>query len=129
MYTLNKTEELLCKEIVDSAYKVHSQLGPGLLEKIYESCLCYELSKRDIPYKRQVKLPIIYDGIEFDEGLQLDILVDETIICEIKAVENINSLWHAQVISHLKLTTLHVGFIINFNVPIFKEGIRRYCVG
>jgi len=129
MYTLNKTEELLCKEIVDSAYKVHSQLGPGLLEKIYESCLCYELSKRDIPYKRQVKLPIIYDGIEFDEGLQLDILVDETIICEIKAVENINSLWQAQVISHLKLTTLHVGFIINFNVPIFKEGIRRYCVG
>lgn len=128
MYSLNKIEEFLCKEIVDCAYKVHTKLGPGLLEKIYEVCFCYELSKKDIPYKRQVKLPIKYDNLEFDEGLQLDVLVDGKIIYEFKAVEIINPIWQAQLISHLKLTALHVGFIINFNVPIIKNGIRRFCV-
>jgi GxxExxY protein len=128
MYVLNEREEFLCKEIVDCAYKVHSQLGPGLLEKIYETCFCYELSKKEIPYQRQFKLPIKYDGLEFDEGLQLDVFVDKRIICELKAVENVNPLWQAQVISHLNLTCLHVGFVINFNVPIIKNGIRRYCV-
>jgi GxxExxY protein len=128
MYVLTEIEEFLCKEIVDCAYKVHSQLGPGLLEKIYEVCFCHELNKKEIPYKRQVKLPIKYDGFEFDEGLKLDVLVDNKIICELKAIENINPLWQAQIISHLNLTKLHVGFIINFNVPIIKSGIRRYCV-
>jgi GxxExxY protein len=128
MYLLTEVEEFLCKEIVDCAYKVHRQLGPGLLEKIYEPCFCHEMSKKDIPTKRQVKLPIIYDGIEFDEGLKLDVLVDNLIICEFKAVEKVNPLWQAQIISHLKLTGLHVGFIINFNVPIIKDGIRRICV-
>lgn len=128
MYILTEVEEFLCKEIVDCAYKVHKQLGPGLLEKIYEACFCYELSKKEISFKRQLKLPIIYDGLEFDEGLKLDVLVADLIICEFKAVEIINPLWQAQVISHLKLTKLHVGFILNFNVAIMKNGIRRYCV-
>lgn len=128
MYYLSEQEEFLCKEIVDCAYKVHKELGPGLLEKIYEACFCYELSKKEIPYKRQMKLPIKYDGILFDEGLQLDVLVDDIIICEFKAVETINPLWQAQIISHLKLIDLHVGFLINFNVPVIKSGIRRYCI-
>jgi GxxExxY protein len=128
MYYLNEVEDFLCKEIVDCAYKVHSGLGPGLLEKIYEACFCHELSKKEIPFKRQMKLPIKYDGILFDEGLQLDVLVDNLIICEFKAVETINPLWQAQVISHLKLTDLHVAFLINFNVPVIKNGIRRYCI-
>lgn len=128
MYILNEVEEFLCKEIVDCAYKVHSKLGPGLLEKIYEACFCHELSKKEIPFKRQVKLPIIYDGLEFDEGLKLDVLVDEKIICEFKAVEIVNAIWQAQIISHLTLTNLHVGFILNFNVAIMKNGVRRYCV-
>lgn len=128
MYTLNKIEELLCKEIVDCAYKVHINLGPGLLEKIYEAFFCYELNKKEIPYKRQIKLPIWYDGLEFDEGLQLDVLVDNKIICELKAIDMVNSLWQAQIMSHLKLTCLHVGFLINFNVPLIKNGIRRYIV-
>jgi GxxExxY protein len=89
MYYLNEVEDFLCKEIVDCAYKVHSGLGPGLLEKIYEACFCHELSKKEIPFKRQMKLPIKYDGILFDEGLQLDVLVDNLIICEFKAVETI----------------------------------------
>jgi GxxExxY protein len=128
MYVLTNIEEFLCKQIVDCAYKVHSQLGPGLLEKIYEVCFCHELSKQDIPFKRQVQLPIIYDGLVFDEGLKLDVLIDNKIICEFKAVEMVNPLWQAQIISHLKLTRLHVGFVINFNVPIMKNGVRRYCV-
>jgi GxxExxY protein len=128
MYTLTETEQFLCTEIVDCAFKVHSQLGPGLLEKIYEACFCHELSKKDIPFKRQMKLPVKYDGLEFDEGLKLDVLVDNLIICEFKAVETVNTVWQAQILSHLKLTELHVGFIINFNVPIIKNGIRRFCV-
>ena len=128
MYILTEEEESFCKEIVDCAYKVHKQLGPGLLEKIYEACFCYELTKKDIPHIRQKKLGIKYDDLIFDEGLQIDTLVADLIICEFKAVENINPLWQAQIISHLKLTDLHVGFIINFNVPIIKNGIRRYCV-
>lgn len=128
MHVLTEIEEVLCKEIVDCAYKVHSQLGPGLLEKIYEACFCHELGKKEIPYNRQMRLPIKYDGLLFDEGLQLDVLVDDIIICEFKAVEIVNPLWQAQVISHLKLTNLHVGFILNFNVPIMKNGIRRFCV-
>ena len=128
MYILSEVEELLCKEIVDCAYKVHSQLGPGLLEKIYEACFCHELKKKEIPLRRQVKFPIFYDGLEFDEGLKLDVLVDERIICEFKAVEIVNPIWQAQIISHLTLTNLHVGFILNFNVAVMKNGIRRYCV-
>ena len=128
MYNLTRDEEFLSKEIVDCAYKVHKQLGPGLLEKIYERCFCYELDKKEIPYQRQLKIPIIYDGLEFDEGLQLDVLVAETIICEFKAVDKINPVWQAQILSHLKLTNLHVGFLINFNNAIIKDGIRRYCI-
>jgi len=128
MRILTDTEEFLCTEIVDCAYKVHKQLGPGLLEKIYEACFCYELSKREIPFKRQGKLPIFYDDLEFDEGLQLDVLVDSKIICEIKAVDVVNPLWLAQIISQLKLTSLHIGFILNFTVPIIKNGTRRYSV-
>lgn len=128
MYILNENEAFLCKEIVDCAYKVHSQLGPGLLEKIYEACFCHELKKKEIPFKRQVKLPIKYDGLEFDEGLYLDVLADHHIICEFKAVETVNPLWQAQLLSHLKLTGLKVGFLINYNVPVIKNGIRRFCL-
>lgn len=128
MYVLNEREEWLCREIVDCAFKVHTKLGPGLLEKIYETCFCYELDKKAIPYQRQLYLPVIYDGLEFDEGLRLDVLVDGCIICELKALEQVNPLWEAQVMSHLKLTGNHVGFVINFNVIRIKGGIRRICV-
>ena len=126
-YVLTQKEEELCKIIVDCAYKVHLALGPGLLEKIYEACFCYELSKRNIPYKRQQMLGINYDNLIFDEGLKLDVLVDDLIICEFKAVDIVNPIWQAQLLSHLKLTKLHVGFILNFNVTVMKNGIRRYC--
>lgn len=126
-YVLTQREEDLCRIIVDCAYRVHVALGPGLLEKIYEACFCHELSKRNIPFKRQQLLGITYDNLVFDEGLKLDVLVDNLIICEFKAVDNVNPIWQAQLLSHLKLTKLHVGFILNFNVAIMKSGIRRYC--
>ena len=128
MYQLTDYENWLCTEIVDCAYKVHKELGPGLLEKVYEACFCHELFKKGIKYQRQVDLPIFYDGIRFDEGLRMDVLVEEIVICELKAVETVNPLWQAQIMSHLKLTNNNIGFIINFNVALIKNGIRRYCI-
>lgn len=120
-----ETEEVIATGIVDAAYQVHKKLGPGLLEKIYEVCFCHELNKRDFSYQRQVKLPIEYDGITFDEGLRLDILVENLIICELKAAEPMNSLWEAQLLSYMRLTGKRIGFLINFNVPLAKNGIKR----
>ena len=120
--------ERIAKLIVDSAYKVHIKLGPGLLEKVYEVCFCYELEKHGLYYQRQVNIPIIYDEIEFAEGLRLDVLVENKVICELKALENVNPVWEAQILSHLKLTNNRLGFLINFNVPKIKDGIRRFVI-
>jgi GxxExxY protein len=122
---LSEREESIAKKIVDAAYVVHKTLGPGLLERIYEVCFCHELTKRGIEYRRQVDLPIVYNGIAFDEGLRLDVFVEELIICELKAVDEMNPVWEAQVLSHLKLTGKRLGFLINFNVPLIKKGIKR----
>ena len=122
---LSKKEESIAKKIVDAAYTVHKILGPGLLEKVYEVCFCHELSKRMLKYQRQVDIPVVYDGIIFDEGLRLDVLVENLIICELKAVENMNPVWEAQILSHLKLTGKRLGFLINFNVSLVKNGIKR----
>jgi len=125
---LSKEEEDIARKIVDAAYAVHKSLGPGLLERIYEVCFCHELSKRDLNYQRQVDIPIVYDGIVFDEGLRLDVLVDELVICELKAVDEVNPVWVAQLLSHLKLTDKRLGFLINFNVTLIKKGIRRIII-
>ena len=128
MYQLTNEEEMLCLQIKECALAVNKELGPGLLEQIYEVCFCHELTKRKILHQRQAKLPIYYDGIVFEEGLRLDVLVNDTIICELKAVDTVNPVWQAQILSHLKLTGLHIGYIINFNTALLKDGIRRYCV-
>lgn len=122
---ISEKEEFIAKRIVDAAYQVHRKLGPGLLEKIYEVCFCYELSKNGLKNRRQVNIPIVYDEITFDEGLRIDVLVEELIICEIKSVEGMNPVWEAQILSYLKLTGKRLGFIINFNVPLIKDGIKR----
>ena len=96
-----------------------------MLEKVYEVCFCHELSKRGLKYQRQVDIPIIYDGMVFDEGLRLNILVENLIICEPKSVEEMNPVWEAQILSHLKLAGMRLGFLINFNVPVIKDGIKR----
>jgi GxxExxY protein len=122
---LSEREEEIGKAVVNTAYKVHAELGPGLLERVYEVCLAHELRKLDFLVVRQVDIPIQYDGITFDEGLRLDILVENKVIIEVKAVDLVNPVWQAQVLSHLKLTNLRLGYLINFNVPLIKEGIKR----
>ncbi|HMP98736.1 MAG TPA: GxxExxY protein [Cyclobacteriaceae bacterium] len=125
---LSEREEEIGKVIVNAVYKVHSELGPGLLERVYEACLVHELRKLNYVVARQVDIPIQYDGITFDEGLRLDILVENKVIIEVKAVDLVNPVWHAQVLSHLKLTGLRLGYLINFNVPLIKEGIKRFIL-
>lgn len=123
---LSLQEEDIGKAIVYAAYQIHKALGPGLLEKVYEVCMAHELRKMGFEVKRQVDIPIVYDGIQFDEGLRLDLLVNDLVIIELKAVDQVNPVWEAQIISHLKLTERHLGYLINFNVPLIKNGIRRF---
>jgi GxxExxY protein len=115
------------KLIVDAAYNVHKNLGPGLLEKVYEICFCHELTKRNLNYKRQIDIPVVYDHLTFNEGLRLDVLVEDKVICELKALETVNPVWEAQILSHLKLTDKRLGYLINFNVPNIGKGIKRFA--
>ena len=123
---ISKEDENIGKIIVNAAFTVHKALGPGLLEKVYEVCMTHELRKSGLNVERQLDIPIVYDGITFEEGLRLDLLVDNRVIIELKAVDIVNPVWEAQIISHLLLTGKRLGFLINFNVPLIKDGIRRY---
>ena len=123
-----KQEESIAKQIVHAAYTVHKHLGPGLLEKVYETCLCHELRKAGLSVQRQLEIPIVYDGLVFEEALRLDVLVEDLVICELKAVDQVNPVWPAQVLSHLRLTGKRLGFLINFNVPVITSGIRRFVL-
>jgi GxxExxY protein len=126
IFIIPEETERIAKLIVDAAFTVHKNLGPGLLEKVYEVCFCHELSKRGLNYKRQMAIPIVYDSLVFEEGLRLDVLVEDSVICELKALETVNPVWEAQIISHLRLTGKKIGFLINFDVPRMKDGIRRF---
>jgi len=121
-------EEEIGRAIVNAAFAVHKHLGPGLLERVYEACLAHELRKAGFGVARQIDIPIQYDGLTFEEGLRLDLLIDNKVLVEIKAVEIINPVWHAQVLSHLKLTGLRLGYLINFDVPLIREGIKRFIL-
>ena len=122
---LSEREEYLAKQIVDIAFKIHKELGPGLLESVYAKCFYYELFNRNIHYKKQDDVPIIYQSLIIDEGLRLDLLVEDLIIIEFKAQENYHPVWEAQLLSYLKLTGKRLGFLINFHVPLMKDGIKR----
>ena len=118
--------EMIGKQIVQAAFNVHKELGPGLLEKVYEVCFCHELVGMGLTIKRQIEVPIVYKNLIFEEGLRLDVLVQDSIICELKAVDLINPVWEAQLLSHLKLTNKRLGFLINFSVPNIGGGIKRF---
>ena len=122
---LTQREQRLANQIINIAISIHKTIGPGLLESIYEKCFCYELGKRDIPFIKQKCVEIIYDNLIIDEGLRIDILVDDLIIIELKAQENSDPVWEAQLLSYLKLTNKRLGYILNFHVPLMKNGIRR----
>jgi GxxExxY protein len=117
--------EQFAAAVYDAAFAVHRGLGPGLLESVYEACLCHELGKRGIPYRHQIVLPVVYDGVTLDAGLRLDLLVGDCVIVELKAVERHNALFEAQLLTYLKLTGHRLGLLINFNVPLLKDGIKR----
>lgn len=122
---LTPQEEHIGKAVVNAAYVVHKALGPGLLEKVYEVCFCHILQKNGFIVRRQVNIPIEFDNIIFDEALKLDVLVNDLVICELKAMDTVNPVWEAQLLSHLKLTGKRLGYLINFNVPLIKNGINR----
>jgi GxxExxY protein len=111
--------------IVDSALTVHKTLGPGLLERIYEECLIQELTLRGLKIESQVKLPIEYKGLRIEDGLRIDILVENCVVIEVKAVETLLPVHEAQLLTYLKLSNKRLGLLINFNAPLVKDGIRR----
>jgi GxxExxY protein len=112
-------------QIVDAAVKVHTVLGPGLLESVYEVALAYELRKRGFQVDRQRPVPIVYEEIQFDEGFRLDVLVNDQVIVEIKSVEDIKSVHKKQLLTYLRLQDKRLGLLLNFNVDLMKEGISR----
>jgi GxxExxY protein len=114
--------------IVDAAFMVHKALGPGLLESVYEACLAHELKKGGFRVERQVALPVVYDGERVDAGLRLDLVIENSVIVELKAVEKLMPLFDAQLLTYLKLSGKRLGFLINFNVPLIKEGIKRFVL-
>jgi GxxExxY protein len=114
------------RQIVDAAFKVHQALGTGLLESIYEECLAFELAKRGFMVERQKAMPVLYDGHKMELGYRLDLVVNNQCIIEIKAVEKMIPLFDAQILTYLKLSGISTGFLINFNVPLFKEGVKRF---
>lgn len=125
---LSEKEEKLAAQIVDIAVAIHKALGPGLLESVYAKCFAYELMNRRIDYEREKAVPIKYQSLLIDEGLRLDLLVEDLIIIELKAQENYNAVWEAQLLSYLKLTEKRLGFLINFHVPLMKDGIKRFVL-
>jgi GxxExxY protein len=125
---ISPEEEAIGKAVVNAAYIVHKNLGPGLLEKVYEVCFCHVLVKNGLEVKRQLDIPIVFDNLVFKEGLRLDVMVNDLVICELKALETVNPVWEAQLLSHLKLSGKRLGYLINFNVPLIKNGIKRMVV-
>jgi len=119
----------LSNEIIKAAIEVHKSLGPGLLESAYETCLCHELTLRNIPFDRQYPVPVNYKGVNLDAGYRLDILVDDLGIVEIKTIKKLEPIHEAQLLTYLRLTNKWLGLLINFNVPILKQGIKRKVLG
>ena len=119
----------LSYNIIGAAIEVHRVLGPGLLESAYEECLCHELDLRGLAYERQKPLPVVYKDVRLDAGYRIDILVENRVVLELKAVETLLPIHEAQLLTYLKLGGWQVGLLINFNVAVLKDGIRRRVLG
>lgn len=125
----NLTENELARDIVDAAFHIHKNLGPGLLESVYEVILAHELEKRGLSVARQQSVPITYDGIQFDEGFCADLIVEDKVIIELKSVEQVAPVHKKQLLTHLRLADKRLGLLINFGAPLIKEGICRIANG
>ncbi|GIL38821.1 GxxExxY protein [Roseiterribacter gracilis] len=119
--------DAIAKQIIDAALTVHRTLGPGLLESVYEQCLCFELADRGLRFERQKALALAYREFSIPNALRLDLVVEDAVVVEVKAVNTLLSLHRAQLLTYMRLSTLPLGLLINFNVPLLKDGIRR-CV-
>ncbi len=117
--------ERVASMVVDSAYTLHRQLGPGLLESVYETCLAHELQKRGLKVERQVVVPIVYDGLRVENAFKLDLLVEDCLIVELKALDTLLPVHYSQLLTYLRLIKKRLGLLINFNVPLIKDGIHR----
>ena len=115
----------LATEVVDAAYKVHKTFGPGLLETAYEMCLVLEMRKRGLKVERQVAIPLVYEGETVEAAFRIDLLIEDQLVVELKAVEKLLPLHEAQTMTYLKITNRRLGLLINFNVPLIKDGIKR----
>ena len=122
-------ENTLSKQIIGAAIEVHRQLGPGLLESAYEECLAYELGLRQVPFERQKPVPVVYKQVHLDCGFRLDLLVGGLVVVELKAVDALASVHEAQVLTYLKLSRCKLGLLLNFNVPVMRDGIKRLVLG
>lgn len=120
--------ETIASKVLNAAFRVHSNLGPGLLESVYERCLCHELSKEGIRFNAQLVLPINYDGMQIDGGLRIDLFVENSVVVELKAVESLLPIHEAQLLTYLKLTPARLGLLLNFNTPLLKQGIKRIAL-
>ncbi|MDX2225677.1 MAG: GxxExxY protein [Verrucomicrobiae bacterium] len=120
---------MIATEIVDVAYKIHLELGAGLLESVYEKVMAYELGKRGMVFERQVLVPIKYDGLVFEEAFRADIIVEQKVVCELKSVETFAPVHFKQLLTYLKLLDLKLGLLINFGAPTIKQGIKRIING
>lgn len=120
-----REQDLIARQVVDSAFAVHTTLGPGLLESVYEQCLAYELTSRNIAVERQVAVPVRYRGVLMDAAFRMDIVVASMVVVEVKAIEKMIPIHEAQLVTYLKLSGYPIGLLINFNVPLIKDGIRR----
>lgn len=123
-----KETDLVATKIVDAAFKVHSTLGPGLLESVYQACLAHEFAKRGLSFQQHLRLPIVYDGVHLESGFELDFLVESCVVVELKAVESMIPVFKAQTLTYLKLTGQRLGLLINFNVSLIKDGITRLAL-
>jgi GxxExxY protein len=123
------TENEIATQIVDAAFKIHTTLGPGLLESVYEVVLAHELQKRGFRVARQVPIPIVYEGIKFDEGFRADLIIEDKVIVELKSVEAVAPVHKKQVLTHLRLMDLKLGLLINFGEELIKDGISRIANG
>lgn len=117
--------ESITDQIISAAIEVHRHTGPGLLESVYEECLCYELSQRSLLFQRQVPLPVIYKGVRLDCGFKMDLLVEEEVVLELKTVESLLPVHSAQLLTYLKLSGKHVGLLLNFNEAVLHRGLKR----
>jgi GxxExxY protein len=122
---IRPVENALTEKIIGAAIEVHRHLGPGLLESVYEECLCYELSQLGLQFQRQVYLPITYKGLKLESAYKMDLVVEDAIVVEIKATELASPVHHSQLLTYLKVSNKRIGLLINFNVSILKNGLKR----